>query len=116
MHQPGQAACTGDALRAGIGLRQPHYAEVIESTPPLGFIEVHSENFFADGAAALAVLHQARERYDVSLHGVGLGLGSAAGVAAWHLDRLARLVPRIHPLRASRHASFAPAPHAPGTS
>ncbi|HMC16678.1 MAG TPA: DUF692 domain-containing protein [Albitalea sp.] len=116
MHQPGQAACTGDALRAGIGLRQPHYAEVIESKPPLGFIEVHSENFFADGGAALAVLHQARERYDVSLHGVGLGLGSAAGVDAWHLERLERLVQRIDPLRVSDHASFARAPQSPGSA
>ena len=92
---------------AGIGLRQPHYAELIESTPPLGFVEVHSENFFADGGAALAVLAQARERYPVSLHGVGLGLGSAAGLDAWHLDRLERLVRRIEPVRVSDHACFA---------
>jgi uncharacterized protein (UPF0276 family) len=105
-----------EALSAGIGLRQPHYAEVIERTPPLGFVEVHSENFFADGGAALAVLHQARERYAVSLHGVGLGLGSAAGVDGWHLDRLERLVQRIDPLRVSDHACFARAPRAPGSA
>ena len=116
MHPPSPAASTGEALRAGIGLRQPHYAEVIESTPPLGFIEVHSENFFADGGAALAVLHQARERYDVSLHGVGLGLGSAAGVDAWHLDRLERLVQRVGAVRVSDHACFARAPQALGSS
>ena len=97
-------------MRAGIGLRHPHYAEVIEQAPPLGFIEVHSENFFADGGAALAVLREARERYDLSLHGVGLGLGSAAGVDPWHLDRLARLVERTEPFRVSDHACFARAP------
>ena len=102
------------AVRAGIGLRQPHYAELIESAPPLGFVEVHSENFFADGGAALAVLHEARERYPVSLHGVGLGLGSAAGVDDWHLERLARLVERIDPVRVSDHASFARAPRGAG--
>jgi len=102
------------AQRAGIGLRQPHYAEVMESAPPLGFVEVHSENFFADGGAALAVLHQARERYDVSLHGVGLALGSAAGVDPWHLDRLQRLVQRIEPVRVSDHACFARAPRVAG--
>ena len=96
--------------RAGIGLRHPHYAEVIEGKPPLGFVEVHSENFFADGGAALAVLHDARERYDVSLHGVGLGLGSAAGLDPWHLDRLASLVDRIAPVRVSDHACFSRAP------
>lgn len=100
--------------RAGIGLRQPHYAELLERRPPLGFVEVHSENFFAEGGAALAVLHEARERYDVSLHGVGLALGSACGIDPWHLDRLERLVQRIEPLRVSDHACFARAPAAPG--
>ena len=94
----------------GIGLRQPHYAELLNTTPALGFVEVHSENFFADGGAALAVLHQARAHYPVSLHGVGLALGSAAGLDPWHLDRLQRLVNRIEPLRVSDHACFARAP------
>ncbi len=93
--------------RAGIGLRHPHYADVIEGKPPLGFVEVHSENFFADGGAALSVLHAAREAYPVSLHGVGLGLGSAVGIDTWHLERLERLVRRIDPVRVSDHACFA---------
>jgi uncharacterized protein len=101
-------------MRAGIGLRHPHYAELMAQSPPLGFVEVHSENFFADGGAALAVLHAARERYEVSLHGVGLGLGSAAGIDPWHLDRLERLVRRIEPVRVSDHAAFARAPRAEG--
>ncbi|MEP7296948.1 MAG: DUF692 domain-containing protein [Burkholderiales bacterium] len=91
----------------GVGLRQPHYADLLNSPPPLGFVEVHSENFFADGGAALAVLHRAREHYPVSLHGVGLALGSAAGLDPWHLDRLARLADRIDPVRVSDHACFA---------
>ena len=98
----------------GIGLRQPHYAALFETTPPLGFVEVHSENFFADGGGALAVLHQAREHYPVSLHGVGLALGSVAGLDAWHLERLARLVERIDPARVSDHACFARGALAPG--
>jgi uncharacterized protein len=99
----------------GIGLRQPHYDEVLRQAPRLGFVEVHSENFFADGGAALAVLHAARERYPVSLHGVGLSLGAATGLDGWHLDRLARLVERIDPVRVSDHASFARAPRRAGT-
>jgi uncharacterized protein len=99
---------------AGIGLRQSHYAELFGAPPPLGFVEVHSENFFADGGAALAVLHQARELYPVSLHGVGLALGSAAGLDPWHLDRLDRLVRRIEPLRVSDHSCFARAALLPG--
>lgn len=92
---------------AGIGWRQPHYQELLARHPALAFLEVHSENFFASGGAALQVLAEARQHYPVSLHGVGLALGSAAGLDAWHLDRLASLVDRIEPLRVSDHASFA---------
>jgi uncharacterized protein len=95
------------APSAGIGWRHPHYAQVLHDLPRVGFLEVHSENFFADGGAALATLAQARKHYGISLHGVGLGLGSAAGIDAWHLDRLARLVERIEPIRVSDHACFA---------
>ena len=98
----------------GIGLRQPHYADLLQRLPALGFVEVHAENFFADGGAALAVLHAVRRHYPVSLHGVGLALGSAAGVCPWHLARLARLVDRISPVRVSDHAAFARAPRQAG--
>ena len=101
-------------LHTGIGWRAPHYAELIERRPALAFIEVHSENFFGAGGAALAVLEQGRAVYPVSLHGVGLGLGSAAGLDEWHLDRLAALVERIAPVRVSDHASFARAAMQPG--
>ena len=100
----------------GIGWRAPHYAQLIERRPPLDFVEVHSENFFADGGAALAVLAEGRAIWPLSLHGVGLALGSAVGVDSWHLDRLARLVERIDPVRVSDHASFARAPLAAGTA
>ena len=77
--------------QVGIGLRQPHYEAFLARRPALGFVEVHSENFFADGGAALGVLDAVRAHYPVSLHGVGLSLGAAAGLDPWHLDRLARL-------------------------
>lgn len=98
----------------GIGLRHPHHAALLAAPPPLPFVEVHSENFFGEGGAALAVLHEARSHWDVSLHGVGLSLGSAAGLDPWHLDRLAALVQRIEPVRVSDHASFARAPRSHG--
>jgi uncharacterized protein len=105
---------SSDTGGAGIGLRQPHYDAVLIGRPRLGFVEVHAENFFADGGAALAVLHAARALYPVSLHGVGLSLGSAVGLDDWHLERLARLVERIDPVRISDHASFARAPRRSG--
>ena len=95
---------------SGIGWRHAHERELLERLPALPFIEVHSENFFGDGGAPLALLAAAREHYDVSLHGVGLALGSAVGLDDWHLERLAALVRRIDPVRVSDHASFARAP------
>lgn len=94
----------------GLGWRHPHYAELLERQPDIDFLEVHSENFFARGGAALAVLERGRAVYPVSLHGVGLSLGSAVGLDPWHLDQLASLVQRIEPVRVSDHASFARAP------
>lgn len=98
----------------GIGWRHAHERELLERRPALPFIEVHSENFFGDGGAPLALLAAARECYDVSLHGVGLSLGSAIGLDDWHLDRLASLVRRVEPVRVSDHASFARAPRRAG--
>lgn len=95
------------ATDVGIGWRHPHYAALLEQQPALEFLEVHSENFFASGGAALAVLEQGRMHYPISLHGVALGLGSAAGLDPWHLDQLAALVDRIDPVRVSDHACFA---------
>ncbi len=98
-------------LHTGIGWRYPHYADVLEQLPSLSFLQVHSENFFGSslpsGGAALATLQAAREHYPISLHGVGLSLGSALGIDEWHLDQLASLVQRIEPVRVSDHACFA---------
>ncbi|OYU46253.1 MAG: hypothetical protein CFE44_03105 [Burkholderiales bacterium PBB4] len=91
----------------GIGWRYPHYAELLALKPPLDFLEVHPENFFGSGGAALAVLEQGRALYPVSLHGVALSLGSAMGLDPWHLEQLADLVERTEPIRVSDHACFA---------
>lgn len=97
----------GKPVEVGIGWRHPHYRQLLEELPALDFVEVHSENFFALGGAALAVLERGRRCYPVSLHGVGLSLGSAQGIDAQHLAQLADLVDRIDPVRVSDHASFA---------
>ncbi len=96
--------------RFGVGLRHPHYTDFAEAGSLPDFVEVHSENFFAPGGASRALIDSVRARCDVSLHGVGLGLGSAAGVDTEHLARLAALVARVEPLRVSDHACFARAP------
>jgi uncharacterized protein (UPF0276 family) len=87
----------------GIGLRQPHYREVFERLPELAFLEVHSENFFLDGGASMHALERARAAYPISLHGVGLSLGSADRLAEDHLAKLKRLVDRVEPALVSEH-------------
>ncbi len=89
---------------AGIGLRFPHHKAVIAQRPPVAWFEVHSENYLA-GAGARD-LEAIRRDYPVSLHGVGLSLGSADGLDAGHLDRIVRLAERIDPGLVSEHLSW----------
>jgi len=90
----------------GIGLRTPHCREILERRPALGFLEVHSENYFGDGGPALAWLERLRAHYPVSLHGVGLSLGSADPLDDRHLARLAALAARVEPMLVSEHLSW----------
>ena len=94
------------AAAVGIGLRAPHAAAIARERPALAFLEVHSENYFGTGGPALATLESLRAHYDVSLHGVGLSLGSADGLDRAHLSRLAALVARIEPRFVSEHLSW----------
>lgn len=92
--------------QAGIGLRAVHHQEFIATRPRLPWVEVHSENFFADGGHALAVLDDVRRDYAISLHGVGLSLGSVDPLSIDHLRRLRRLVARVSPALVSEHLSW----------
>jgi len=87
---------------ASIGLRAPHYREVLETLPRLGWIEVHSENFFG-GGAPLKTLLRLREHYSISLHGVGMGLASTAPLDRAHLSALQRLCRAVQPAVVSEH-------------
>jgi uncharacterized protein (UPF0276 family) len=89
--------------RAGIGLRSAHYRELLDTRPAAGWIEVHSENYFGDGGAPLYYLEQTRALYPVSLHGVGLSLGSADPLSRDHLSKLKQLIARIEPGLVSEH-------------
>jgi uncharacterized protein len=88
---------------AGIGLRSPHVTQVRAQQPEIGWLEVHSENYFVDGGPAIAALDAIRRDYPISLHGVGLSLGSADALDVGHLARLKRLVRRVEPAAVSEH-------------
>ena len=98
------------ALRtsAGIGLRSAHVAEVITRSPSVPWFEVHAENYFS-GGPALRALERIRASYPVSVHAVGLSLGSAEGIDSRHLGRLRTLIDRLEPVLVSEHLSWSTA-------
>lgn len=105
--KPGDSPRTqGLPARAGIGLRPAHYRDILARRPDVGWLEVHSENYFCDGGQPLHYLERLRRDYPVSLHGVGLSLGSTDPLSVEHLERLARLIGRIEPAAVSEHLSW----------
>jgi len=91
--------------QAGIGLRLPHQAMVLATRPQAAWLEVHPENYMSD-AHSLVELERIRADYPLSLHAVGLSLGSAQGVDAAHIERLRRLVRQLEPALVSDHLSW----------
>lgn len=90
---------------AGIGLRSPHLAEIVRDRPATGFLEIHAENYLAH-SPALGTLERLREDYEVSVHAVGLSLGSVDGLDEVHLDRVATLIRRLEPALVSDHLAW----------
>ena len=88
---------------AGIGLRHPHYREMLARRPQLAFLEVHSENYFGAGGPPHHYLEQLRPDYPLSLHGVGLSLGSTDDLDTGYLQKLKALIARYQPTLVSDH-------------
>lgn len=93
-------------LLIGVGLRHPHFTEALTTPSHIDFVEVHSENFFAEGGASQSILRRAAENYAISLHSTSMGLGSAQGVPEHYLRRLKRLADDFQPILMSDHACF----------
>src|SRR5919109_188265 len=107
-HRLGAGTCLKAGMQAtgcGIGLRAPHVAEITATAPPIPWLEIHAENYMSGGPAPRA-LERLRRDYPISVHGVGLSLGSAAGLDEAHLTRLVRLVEWLEPALVSEHLSW----------
>ena len=91
---------------AGIGLKAEFYGEVLYNSPKIDWFEVHPENYMIEGGPALRNLDAIRSDYPLSLHGVGMSLGSCEPPTGNHLDRLASLIDRLEPFEVSEHLSW----------
>jgi uncharacterized protein (UPF0276 family) len=94
------------ARSSGIGLRSQHHAEFLERRPAVGWIEVHSENHFARGGLQREVLAKVCAHCPLSLHGVGLSIGSTDPLDSTHLAEVARLQRDFDPVLVSEHLAW----------
>jgi uncharacterized protein (UPF0276 family) len=94
------------AARAGVGLRHPHVQHFLEARPRTTFLEMHSENYMSEGGPRRRALFDLAKDYPLSLHGVGLSLGSAEGLDRTHLVRLKMLLADYQPALLSEHLSW----------
>ena len=90
----------------GIGLKPQHYREILERMPKLGFFEIHAENYMGAGGPPHHYLACVRDRYPLSLHGVGLSIGADHPLDQAHLARLKHLVKRYEPGLFSEHLAW----------
>jgi hypothetical protein len=96
-----------DARSVGVGLKQEHMPAILQSAAvAVDFFEIHAENYFNGGGLNHAYLQQIRERYPISVHGTGLGLGNLTGLDQDHLQQLKHVVARYKPGLVSEHLSF----------
>jgi uncharacterized protein (UPF0276 family) len=92
--------------RAGVGLKAEHYRTIVETLPDIGFFEVHAENYMGAGGPPHRYLSAIRERYRLSLHGVGLSIGADRPLDKEHLNRLNRLILLYRPGLFSEHLAW----------
>ncbi|RXG90402.1 DUF692 domain-containing protein [Bradyrhizobium zhanjiangense] len=105
---PRPSSCTRNCIpaRGGVGLKAEHYRTIIDSQPDVGFFEVHAENYMGAGGLPHRYLSAIRERYPLSLHGVGLSIGADRPLDKDHLKRLDRLILRYRPGLFSEHLAW----------
>lgn len=93
-------------LTSGVSLKARHYETVLDQHPSIGWFEIHPENYMGDGGPPHRYLTAIRERYPLSMHGVGMSLGSVDGIDVQHLQSLLKLVSRYQPGQVSEHLAW----------
>lgn len=92
--------------RAGIGLKSQHVDKILESSADVGFFEVHAENYMGAGGLPHAQLHRIRDRYGLSVHGVGMSIGGERDIDKDHLARFKAVVAHYQPGLVSEHLAW----------
>ncbi|WP_244130495.1 DUF692 domain-containing protein [Burkholderia latens] len=105
-HRADCPAWTNRDLGVGIGIHQLHYPDFLASRQPVDWVEVHTEDYLADGGYDLHVLEQVRRDYPLSFHGAGLSIGSTGPLDKNHVGHIASLVERFQPALVSEHLSW----------
>lgn len=103
---PPPARAGGLPAGAGVGLKPEHFADIVDSWPGLGFFEIHAENYLVPGGPFHHYLTRIRERYALSIHGVGLSIGGEGPLNASHLQALRALLDRYQPDAFSEHLAW----------
>ncbi|MCT4556346.1 MAG: DUF692 domain-containing protein [Pelagimonas sp.] len=90
----------------GVGYKQQHYRDIISDAAPVGWLEIHAENYMGDGGRPLAQLRALSEKFPISVHGVGLSIGGPERLDPDHLARLKHLVGWLNPASFSEHLAW----------
>ncbi len=90
----------------GVGYKPQHYSDIINGADPLGWLEVHAENYMGAGGRPIAQLRHLSERFPISVHGVGLSIGAEGDLDPDHLSRLKHLVEWLNPASFSEHLAW----------
>ncbi|MEO9516963.1 MAG: DUF692 domain-containing protein [Paracoccaceae bacterium] len=93
-------------IAAGVGFKPVHFTEIRQDPGPIGWIEIHAENYMGDGGRPHAQLRTLAEQFAVSVHGVGLSIGGADPLDTQHLSRLNKLIDWIKPASFSEHLAW----------
>ena len=91
---------------AGVGFKPQHFDEAMQNAGPIGWLEVHAENYMGAGGRPIAQMRSLSERFPISVHGVGLSIGGESPLDRDHLARLAHLVDWLQPASFSEHLAW----------
>ncbi|MGC1429257.1 MAG: DUF692 domain-containing protein [Albidovulum sp.] len=92
--------------RPGVGYKQQHFSNIMDQPDPVGWLEIHAENYMGDGGRPLAQLRHLSERFPMSVHGVGLSIGGETPLNRDHLNRLKHLCGWLQPASFSEHLAW----------